>query len=1512
MAPAVGFVGGMFGFGAGAAFTVAGGAAFSGWVAGAAFGGTLLGGLTSKLLTTVALGALSRAMVKEPEQGGGITISSTLSGEQNPETIVLGRYATGGQAICPPYSHGPSNRYLTHVTELCSAPGAQLDRILIGDDWVELGATPHPEYGRPVLGDKYEGHVWVKYYDGTQTTPDPMLRAKYGNHPERPWTAKMIGTGLCYAILTFYYDQEKLPQVPRYRFELIGVPVYDFRKDSSAGGVGPQRLADPSTWAVSHNAIVLAWNVMRGITLPGGDVWGGNILDLRALPMAIWLAAMNACDVPAEGGNGPEPMYRAGLEVALTSEPAAALTELLKAASATIADLGHGWGVTAGAPALPVYSITDPDVLVSAPEEYDPFPSLADSWTAVTATYPDPDRYWETRESPQRIDLAREARATFGRRMATLALPAAPYGAQVQRLTDAWLKDEARDARHTISLPPDAAHVELIDTIAWTSEHNGYTAWTFSVHEIVEDPFTGVRQLSIRVVNAADYVSPPDYLLPSPPAPPAPAPIMVTVDGFGVAPITMVDAASRARHAGIRILWSPALAGLGLRWRIRLAGQTEIILQGTTQDLAAGFVDVFAGVLPQTDYEVRAELIADRRTVPSAWLPVTTDDVRLSQDDLDTHVSDLLAGLEEWLAAAPPEWIGSAEDRFVELRDLIDEAADLALHNLGLATDYTDTSIETEQIARVAGLQALAAEVQTLTAVLNSNNYLANPQFTSGTDGWTMITGAMTAMDRDEASPDPIIATALTPKFIQRTAAGTGAHAIEQVFDIDDWQPGEVFRWRISLAALAVIPTQARFFWLRDDGSQVAGAICPLTIIPGEWTAFSGQEEPPEGATRLRFNLLRGSTAATTGETARLAVADASVVRVDISQQAQLSDLRVALTNLETALTLWQVQAESRLDDAEADLAEERLTRADAVSALAGLISTLGSRLATVEGGKLDASVITNYYTKAQTDGVASNAAAAATTSLKSSLEGAGGSIKAAQDAANAANTLAGGKGKVIVQNATPATADRLVQNLWIDTTGGANTPKRWTGSAWVAVTDKVATDAAAAAAAALAQVATKAEATAVTDLWTGVNTLGEAVADLHSLVEARSLGQDLVLDGVFAQGLTHWPRGTIPLGLFERNLDSATWQYRLIPGPRAWRVTSAEIGKYRGTGLFPVAAGEEIRISCDAARWSVNCVGLRLVLRFFDDTNTQLPPGTGLVITVGTLNNKYQSLAVNGVVPDGAVSAEVYFQSYGSTGTNTNSAFIANIKALRGQEAYASGQLKITSEVSSSGAEATLGFGVRAGFVNTPPADAGFWLRARAGGGSELLAKADAFYLVHGATETTPFAIVGGVTYLAKAMIRDGDIDNAKIGNIIQSNNYIAGAAGWRINKSGAAEFDSVIIRRQLLVDTGTIKPGNLAGLTMHRLEDGPARTFFVMDTGIPITAWEGQKETYLATAGMTVDNLRGNAGANTYWGFDVTILPLTRWTGGQSLRLKIDMWCQGVTSITNPTITWKIYKVT
>ncbi|WP_222116850.1 phage tail tip protein J-related protein [Pseudomonas alabamensis] len=137
---------------------------------------------------------------------------------------------------------------------------------------------------------------------------------------------------------------------------------------------------------------------------------------------------------------------------------------------------------------------------------------------------------------------------------------------------------------------------------------------------------------------------------------------------------------------------------------------------------------------------------------------------------------------------------------------------------------------------------------------------------------------------------------------------------------------------------------------------------------------------------------------------------------------------------------------------------------------------------------------------------------------FQASINTANSNASAAQGAAQAANDLAGGKGKVIVQNAAPAAADRQPQNLWIDTTSGANTPKRWNGSAWVSVSDKVATEAAAAAASALGEVAKKADASAVNSLKLTVEQQGRDLTSQGSTLN----GMQATIDGkASSQALT-------------------------------------------------------------------------------------------------------------------------------------------------------------------------------------------------------------------------------------------------------------------------------------------------------------------------------------------------------------------------------------------------------
>lgn len=50
-------------------------------------------------------------------------------------------------------------------------------------------------------------------------------------------------------------------------------------------------------------------------------------------------------------------------------------------------------------------------------------------------------------------------------------------------------------------------------------------------------------------------------------------------------------------------------------------------------------------------------------------------------------------------------------------------------------------------------------------------------------------------------------------------------------------------------------------------------------------------------------------------------------------------------------------------------------------------------------------------------------------------------------------------------------------------------------------------------------------------------------------------------------------------------------------------------------------------------------------------------------------------------------------------------------------------------------------------------------------------------------------FFVLNGQVFIRSAFIQNGSIDNAKIGNFIQSNNFVAGVSGWQWNKDGTMQ---------------------------------------------------------------------------------------------------------------------------
>ncbi|KLV45229.1 hypothetical protein SK31_00987 [Citrobacter sp. MGH99] len=141
----------------------------------------------------------------------------------------------------------------------------------------------------------------------------------------------------------------------------------------------------------------------------------------------------------------------------------------------------------------------------------------------------------------------------------------------------------------------------------------------------------------------------------------------------------------------------------------------------------------------------------------------------------------------------------------------------------------------------------------------------------------------------------------------------------------------------------------------------------------------------------------------------------------------------------------------------------------------------------------------------------------------------------------------------------------------------------------------------------------------------------------------------------------------------------------------------------------------------------------------------------------------------------------------------------------------------KLTAVVDATGASAiyTLKTGVR---INGVMYNAGMSIAVLAEAGKPVVTRvgfnANQFVLMSGGGDTqySPFAVVNGQVFISDAFIQDGSITNAKIGSYIQSNNYVAGSQGWRLDKNGTMQnygSDSEGAMKQTNV-TQSIRDGN------------------------------------------------------------------------------------------------------
>ena len=218
-------------------------------------------------------------------------------------------------------------------------------------------------------------------------------------------------------------------------------------------------------------------------------------------------------------------------------------------------------------------------------------------------------------------------------------------------------------------------------------------------------------------------------------------------------------------------------------------------------------------------------------------------------------------------------------------------------------------------------------------------------------------------------------------------------------------------------------------------------------------------DEIAQAKSDIADNAAKTTDAKKTAENAAAAAKNAQGTADTANGAARTAqDTANAATAAAKSATATAGQAKSAADAAQ--------TAAESAKKTAGNAETLANTAnASANAAKSDAASAKTDASAAKT--TASNASSVAT-QAKATADSAAQSATDAATAARKANTaaaaaagVANGKADVLIQSTAPDASMRKATTLWIDTTNGANTPKRWSGSAWVAVTDKAATDAA-------------------------------------------------------------------------------------------------------------------------------------------------------------------------------------------------------------------------------------------------------------------------------------------------------------------------------------------------------------------------------------------------------------------------------------------------------------------
>ena len=587
---------------------------------------------------SIATGYIMQALLPKPKAGtdnlpGGVQFQRQY-GADVPRQVACGPVAIAGHDI---YfnTFNPSNRTLQQIYVLSDYYTSGLNRIAIDGAWVTLGTDIGDGKGSPVISGPRAGFIWVKYFDGRQTTSDDFLTT-FAN-PVGRWDSTDVGIGVSYVSILLEYEKDNNNSFPDFFFEFFGAPLYDWRKDSTAGGSGSHRWNDVSTHEYTPNPVVIEYNYRRGFSI-NGDLFCGMDMPSTDLPLAKWTAAANICDEDADGDH----RYICSIMLNCMALHADNLKSIaLSCGAMQIDGLDGSWPLV-GSDQPSAMTFTDEDIISVA----DNFKrtekrSMSELVNSVSGNYPDPSQFWsmidyDLQTSPTHIILDRRTRDV------SIDFPQVPNARQAAQLASIYLFENRYEATATVTLRPRFQVLEAGDWVDWNSARYGNSTFIVVSKQLLsldgDGPRNVVLQLQQRDGAIYDGITPPLPVFPTPPDAPD---YQNEVDSFAAVPVLVTGTTGVVRPA-IRVSWDTL---------VDVTIASVDISYFPTSDTAAVFhktvsfdqtvVTLTDGIVSSTEYRVQAKIIPTpaRVTTYNVGVLVTSLDAgTVGLGDLDGNI----------------------------------------------------------------------------------------------------------------------------------------------------------------------------------------------------------------------------------------------------------------------------------------------------------------------------------------------------------------------------------------------------------------------------------------------------------------------------------------------------------------------------------------------------------------------------------------------------------------------------------------------------------------------------------------------------------------------------------------------------------------------------------------------------------------------------------------------------------------------------------------------------------